>query len=94
MAIGMLLDIEGMSKEMYDEVNADANFPAEVPAGLISHVAGPIENGMRVFDIWESREDFGRFIGERLAPALERADADSIKLGDPQEFPIHDEFHR
>lgn len=94
MPIGMLLDIEGMSEEMYDRVNAEANFPAEAPAGLISHVAGPTEDGMRVFDVWESPEDFGRFIGERLAPALERADGSGIHLGDPEVIPIHDEYHR
>jgi hypothetical protein len=38
--------------------------------------------------------DFGRFIGERLAPALERADGSGIHLGDPEVIPIHDEYHR
>ena len=94
MAIGLLLDIDGMDTKMYDELNAAANFPGEVPAGLISHVAGPTESGMRVLDIWESRADFDRFVNDRLGPALGRIDAHPIKLSMPQVFDIHDEFHR
>jgi hypothetical protein len=32
-----------------------------VPSGLLLHVAGPTDEGFRVIDIWESREDFERF---------------------------------
>lgn len=94
MAIGLLLDIEGMDMKMYDDLNAEANFPVEAPQGLISHVAGPIDSGMRVLDVWESREDFDRFVDERLGPALGRIDAHPIELSVPQVFDIHDEFHR
>ena len=41
-----------------------------VPFGLILHVAGPTDEGVRVIDIWESEQAWQRFRGERLAPAI------------------------
>ncbi|MGL6280733.1 MAG: hypothetical protein ACRC50_14405 [Gaiella sp.] len=49
-----------------------------VPPGLLLHVAGPTDEGFRVIEIWESREDFERFQTTRpvevetLAPATLR----------------------
>lgn len=51
-----------------------------VPSGLLFHVAGPTDEGYRVIDVWESREDWERFRAVRneildaatLAPATLR----------------------
>ena len=40
------------------------------PAGLILHVAGPTDEGVRIIDVWESEEAWERFRAERLAPAI------------------------
>jgi hypothetical protein len=32
-----------------------------VPAGLVLHLAGPTDEGFRLIDVWESREDWQRF---------------------------------
>jgi len=40
------------------------------PAGLILHVAGPTDEGVRIIDIWESEEAWQQFRGERLVPAI------------------------
>ena len=34
----------------------------EAPEGLILHSAGQGEQGFYVYDVWESREDFERFM--------------------------------
>jgi hypothetical protein len=39
------------------------------PQGSILHVAGPTEKGWEVVDVWESRQDFDRFLTERLGRA-------------------------
>jgi hypothetical protein len=39
------------------------------PAGLISHVSGPVEGGWRIINVWESEADFRRFHSERLLRA-------------------------
>ncbi|HVE98491.1 MAG TPA: hypothetical protein VNA12_04860 [Mycobacteriales bacterium] len=40
--------------------------------GLILHAAGPSERGVYSFDVWERKEDAGRFFSERMMPALEQ----------------------
>jgi hypothetical protein len=56
----------------YDKVSERLDVASNPPAGLIVHTAGwDEENGtFRIFDVWESRQDFDRFFTERLEPAL------------------------
>jgi hypothetical protein len=42
-------------------------------AGLVAHVSGPSADGWRIIDVWESEEDYQRFVVERLNPALQIA---------------------
>jgi len=56
------------SWEHYQQVTATLIDPA--PEGLILHIAGPIDEGFRAIDIWESEQDWHRFQAERLAPAI------------------------
>ena len=56
------------SWEQYVRVAAALVEP--LPDGLIAHVAGPTDEGVRVIDIWESEATWERFRAERLAPAL------------------------
>ncbi|MBA2331274.1 MAG: hypothetical protein H0V94_00590 [Actinobacteria bacterium] len=56
------------SWESYERVAAGLVEPA--PDGLILHLAGPTDDGVRVIDVWETEEAWERFRTERLAPAL------------------------
>ena len=38
--------------------------------GILSHVAGPTDDGWQVVDVWESEEAFQRF-GELIGPLLQ-----------------------
>jgi hypothetical protein len=75
MAVGMLQSWEGFTKEMYEGV-AERMFghtpmrEDESPDGLIVHSAGQGPGGWYVYDIWESREAFERFMDEKLMPAV------------------------
>lgn len=40
------------------------------PAGLILHVAGPTDEGVRTIEVWETEQAWQRFRDERLAPAI------------------------
>jgi len=75
MAIGVLLDIPGGTKEQYEEVNQRAfgnpKGPSEPPAGLIVHTSGATPSGWRIFDVWETTDDFERFNNEIIMPAVE-----------------------
>ena len=39
------------------------------PAGLVVHIAGPTDEGVRVINVWESEQAWRRFQSERLEPA-------------------------
>lgn len=54
--------------EQYERVAAAQMQPA--PAGLILHVAGPTDEGVRIIDIWESQQAWQYFRAQRLAPAI------------------------
>ena len=43
----------------------------EVPVGLIVHLAiERAEGGLRYIDVWESQQDWDRFVDERLHPVV------------------------
>jgi hypothetical protein len=56
------------SWEQYEQVTASLVDP--LPAGLLLHVAGPTDEGVRIIDVWENEDDWERFRIERLAPAI------------------------
>lgn len=41
-----------------------------VPTGLVLYLAGATDEGVRIFNVWESDEDWKRFRTLRLDPAL------------------------
>jgi hypothetical protein len=67
------------------------NYPMredQSPDGLIVHTAGQGDQGWYIYDVWESREQFERFVAEQLAPAIERTGAGGGAQPQPQFFPI------
>jgi hypothetical protein len=59
---------EGVSVEQYEEARRRVNWEGDVPAGAKLHIARFTDGGIRVTDLWESAEDFQRFVAERLMP--------------------------
>jgi hypothetical protein len=76
MAVGVLTAAPEFTKQIYDDVtekmfgHASPMREDESPEGLIVHSAGQGEQGYYVYDVWESREAFERFMEEKLGPAL------------------------
>jgi len=56
------------SWEEYRRVAASLVDPA--PAGLILHVAGPTDEGVRIIDVWETEASWQRYRAEQLEPAI------------------------
>ena len=78
MAVGMLLNLPGVTQEQYEQVNEKmwGHFPMrpeDAPDGLLMHSAGASEDGWYAYDIWESPEDFQNFVDNRLMPGIEQA---------------------
>jgi quinol monooxygenase YgiN len=95
MAIGMLQSAEMFTKEIYDQVSEKmfGHSPMrddEAPEGLILHSAGQGEGGWYVYDIWESREAFERFMESKLMPAVQEVMGDRQPPPEaaPQFFPV------
>jgi hypothetical protein len=60
------------------------------PDGLEYHIAFLVDGGIRVSEIWDSREKWEAF-GERLMPIL--ADV-GIEPGEPEVFEVHNIIRR
>jgi hypothetical protein len=84
MAIAFLQEVPGMTREQYDQVVETLR--GQTTEGRIFHVAGPMEGGWRVVDVWESQEAVNKFFQELLGPALEAA---GIAATPPQFWPVH-----
>jgi hypothetical protein len=42
--------------------------PGATPPGAISHWIAKTDDGLRVVDVWESREQFDRYAEEKIGP--------------------------
>jgi len=85
MAAGLILSFSGRGRADYEKVNGILGMDmtsrnANWPDGLMGHTAGTKDNGdLIVCELWESRDAQGRFMQERLGPALARAGLASTK---------------
>jgi quinol monooxygenase YgiN len=73
MAIGIMFDGVGMSRDQYDQVFRQVSPNRELPAGMLSHHAGPTEGGFCVIETWESQEAIQEFFSGRGGQALAAA---------------------
>jgi hypothetical protein len=73
MAIAVISEVPEGTLETYDAVNEKLEAAGSVPQeGHLFHCVGAMEGGgFRVFDVWETREGFDRFVAEALRPAIE-----------------------
>jgi hypothetical protein len=95
MAVGMLQMMQGATKDQYQAVNQKLFGQPTVdterlPQGLIMHSAGPAEGGWYVYDVWESKEDFQRFMEGDLGAAIKEVfgDAPPPPGSEPQFFEV------
>jgi hypothetical protein len=72
MSVCLIVDVPGGTMEQYDAVLEGLGEP-KLGDGQIAHMGGPTEAGFCVVDVWESRDDFDRFMQERLGAQLQAA---------------------
>ena len=74
MAIGLIMEGVGMSQDQYYQVlnQVTHNGSQQVP-GILTHAAGPTEDGFYVMETWESPEALQHFYDTLLRQALEAA---------------------
>jgi heme-degrading monooxygenase HmoA len=85
-----------MTTEIYDRLNEEMDVENNPPDGLMSHHAAVAGDEMIIFDVWESREDFERFMNKQLMPAFEKVGGGPPPEGGPEPTfaELHNEFHR
>src|SRR6185295_6506599 len=75
MPVGMLQMMQGVTKDQYDQVNEQMfgqSAPAmdQLPDGIIVHSARLAGSEWHIYDIWESRDHFQRFMDGQLGEAI------------------------
>lgn len=89
MAVALRLDFSSFGLDDYDAICKALNFPADWPEGLIVHGSTEVDGQLCVLDIWESRQQFDRFVGSRLQGAMGQAMGDRAEAPQITEMGLH-----
>lgn len=70
MAVGVVLDFPGGTLAQYDQVMGRMGLGpgAPLPPGGVFHWVTQTDGGLRVTDVWETREQFLAFAEEQIVP--------------------------
>lgn len=70
MAIGIQQDFPGATLAQYDEVVQKMGFRPGGPGapGALFHWVTKTDSGIRVVDVWESRDHFEKFAAAKIGP--------------------------
>jgi hypothetical protein len=75
MAVAVVMEFPGAALEQYDQVVQKMGFSpggAGAPGGIF-HWVTKTDDGIRVTDVWETREQFERFAQEQITPYAREA---------------------
>ena len=70
MATVMNMHWPEVTKDQYDQVRRLVQWETDVPKGAKFHVSWFATDGFHVLDLWETPEDFQKFVAERLEPKV------------------------
>jgi hypothetical protein len=70
MPVVMVMHWPESTVEHYEEARQKIGWEVDQPPGGIHHTTWFAFDGMHVVDVWESAEDFQRFVDERLMPVV------------------------
>src|ERR671938_1582264 len=87
MALALLFEVPGYTQEHYDQVIETLQRGGKTAEGRLFHLAGPMEGGWRILDVWESQEAVNTFVQEKLGPAAQQV---GLVPAPPQQvWPVH-----
>ncbi|MET9372815.1 hypothetical protein ACFYV5_18335 [Streptomyces sp. NPDC003035] len=91
MAVAMHLVWQEITPQVYDESRARVRWEEDVPDGLVLHASWFAEDGFHAMDIWDSEDQFRRFIADRIGPVIK---GEMGVTSDPQVSlsPLHRRF--
>lgn len=87
MRIVMFMEWDGVTPAQYDAARDVVKWETDAAPGGVLHVATFTDKGLRVTDVWESAEDFQRFVQTRLMPGVRQVGIP----GEPkvEVYPLH-----
>lgn len=87
MPTALFLKWDGVTAEQYDQVRGIADWEGDRPNGSLFHASAFSDQGMRIFDMWESADDFQSFFEQRIQPAVQQVGL----VGQPEVvlLPVH-----
>jgi hypothetical protein len=87
MAIGVVMDFDGATLEQYDQVIDKMHLTpgAQGPPGALFHWCAVTESGIRVIDVWQTREQFDAFAQDQIGPKTAE-----VGLPGPPDVTFHD----
>jgi hypothetical protein len=70
MAVAVEMNFPGATIEQYDEILGKMGLTpgGSTPPGAISHWVAKTDDGMRVVDVWETREAYDHYAAEKIGP--------------------------
>jgi hypothetical protein len=70
MAVAVEINFRGATLDQYDQVLEKMGLTqgGPLPPGAISHWVAKTDDGIRVVDVWETKEQFERFAQEQIGP--------------------------
>ena len=70
MPVMMISEVRGQSSQGYDAMLALVGSSLRQAPGFIMHVAHQTDDGWRIVEVWNSREDATAFFAAHIAPQL------------------------
>jgi hypothetical protein len=71
MAVVYMSEMAGASRDMIEAVTKEMDVESNPPTGMLIHTASELPGGgIRIIDVWDSRESHQAFARDRLGPAL------------------------
>jgi len=87
MAVVFTMDMASGTREMIEAVTKEMDVEHDPPIGMIVHTASELPaGGIRVVDVWESREAHDTFEHDRLMPAMHTV-MERLGVADPGAAP-------
>jgi hypothetical protein len=89
MAIAIQMDFDGATLGQYDEICEKMGLTPKGPGpkGALSHFVTATDAGIRIIDVWETKDQFDKFAQEQIGPLSQ-----AVGIADPpkmQFFEVH-----
>lgn len=87
MAVGVVMDFKDTTLDQYDQVIEKMGLVrgGQMPPGGLSHWVTETDDGIRVTDVWETREQFEKFAQEQIGPYTQE-----VGIPGPPEIAFYD----